>query len=142
MTKERLDIETRVLEKYFPKKFNFVNINYPAGYLEVGLKTQSGVVYKLRIEMKIDYPNSKPDVYVSYPGTLANYYGDKMLGASSTMHTLTAKEEMTQICHTWDTNWNPNRSLFQVIMKARIWLEAYEGHKRTGNSMDHYLNEN
>lgn len=142
MTSERLAMEKKVLEKYFPRKFNFVDIDYSWGYLEVGLKTQSGTAYKLRIEAAADYPSSKPSVYVSYPASLTDYYGSLMISSSVSMHTLTAKNGMTQICHTWDANWNPNRSFFQVIMKARIWLEAYEGHKQTGKPIDHYLNEN
>jgi ubiquitin-protein ligase len=142
MTAERFNSEKIVLEKYFPRNVNFVNIHSSTGYVEVGLKTQSGNIYKLKIEVNMDYPNSKPEVYVSYPGTLTDYYGNKMLSASQAMHTLFAKSDMTQICHTWDKNWTPKLTLYKVVMKARLWLEAYEGHKKTGNSIEYYLNEN
>lgn len=142
MTTERFNRERDILNKYFRGMFQFFNINQPGGYFEIRLKTQSGTIYVLKIEIKPDYPSSMPSVFVTYPGTLLDFDGSKMLSASSAMHTLTGEAGFTKICHTWDANWNPNRTLFQVVMKARLWLEAYEGHKRTGNPMDHYLKEN
>ena len=142
MTSERLNRERDILNKYFRGMFQFYNINLPGEYLEMRLKTQSGNSYVLKIEIEPDYPSSMPSVFVTYPGTLVDFYGSKMLLASGPMHTLNGKGGFTKICHTWSANWNPNRTLFQVVMKARLWLEAYEGHKRTGNLMDHYLNEN
>lgn len=142
MTTERLNRERDILNKYFRGMFQFFNIHQPREYLEIRLKTQSGSMYVLKIEIEPDYPSSMPSVFVTYPGTLLDFYGSKMLSASGPMHILNGKGGFTKICHTWSTNWNPNRTLFQVVMKTRLWLEAYEGHKRTGNLMDHYLSEN
>ena len=35
--------------------------------------------------------------------------------------------------------WSNDNSLYQVLMKGRIWLEAYEIHLRTGEDLEKYL---
>ena len=129
MTPQRLQQEIAILEKYFPRKYKFENLYLDNELLDVGVKTQSGKVYRLNIKLKPDYPNSMPSVYVVYPLPLHKYDGSVISGASHDMHTLSND----------GSNWNPNQSLYKVILKARIWLEAYEGHLATGNPIDNYL---
>jgi len=142
MTNERLIIETRALELFFPRKYRFTKQQDAEMILEVGVKTQSGTVYQLRIEMEADYPSSLPKVFIIYPGNLRDYYGNDMLAVSSIMHTMQGKNGFPQICHIWPSSWGPHRSLMQVAMKARIWLEAFEAHKITGKLLNLYLPEN
>ncbi len=139
MTPQRLQQEIAILEKYFPRKYKFENLYLDNELLDVGVKTQSGKVYRLNIKLKPDYPNSMPSVYVVFPLPLLKYDGSNISSASHDMHTLSNDGQNVQICHFKPENWNPNQSLYKVILKARIWLEAYEGHLATGNPIDNYL---
>jgi ubiquitin-protein ligase len=139
MTPQRLQHEIAILEKYFPRKYKFENLYLENELLDVGVKTQSGKVYRLNIKLKPDYPNSMPSVYVVYPLPLFKHDGSIISGPSHDMHTLSNDGQKVQICHFKPENWNPNQSLYKVILKARIWLEAYEGHLATGNPIDYYL---
>lgn len=140
MQAQRLHFETTILERYFPRRYKFENLHSSDGYLDVGMKTQSGKVYRLNIKLNPDYPNSLPKVYVVHPLPLRNHSGSIIEGASHDMHTLSNDGEKIQLCHFKSENWNPNQSLYKIILKARIWLEAYEGHLRTGKPIDFYLN--
>jgi len=139
MTPERLQLEILLLEKYFPKRFRFVNLYLPDEYLDVGWKTQNGTVYRLNIRLNADYPNSLPRVYVVYPLPLLKKNGAVLSGASHEMHTLSNDGEMIQICHFKTEKWNPNQSLYKIILKARIWLECYERHLATGETVDSFI---
>jgi ubiquitin-protein ligase len=139
MTPQRLQQEIAILEKYFPKKYKFENLYLDNELLDVGVKAQSGKVYRLNIKLKPDYPNSMPTVFVVFPLPLLKNDGSIISGASHAMHTLSNDGSQIQICHFKPENWNPNQSLYKVILKARIWLEAYEGHLATGNPIDNYL---
>lgn len=139
MTPQRLQHEIAILERYFPRRYRFENLYLENELLDVGIKTQSGKVYRLNIKLKPDYPNSMPSVFVIFPLPLLKNDGSIISGASHDMHTLSNDGSNIQICHFKPENWNPKQSLYKAILKARIWLEAYEGHLATGNPIDNYL---
>jgi len=139
MMPQRLQQEIAILEKYFPRKYKFENLYLENELLDVGVKTQSGKVYRLNIKLEPDYPNSMPAVYVVFPLPLLEYNGNVISGASHEMHTLSNDGLNVQICHFKKDNWNPHQSLYKVILKARIWLEAYEGHLASGHPIDNFL---
>jgi hypothetical protein len=139
MLPQRLQHEISILDRYFPRRYKFESLYLPGELLDVGVKTQSGKVYRLNIRLKQDYPNSLPEVYVVHPTPLRKFDGSRIDGASHEMHTLGNDGEKVQICHFKRENWNPNQSLYKIILKGRIWLESYEGHLRTGKAIDDYL---
>lgn len=139
MTPQRLQQEIAILEKYFPRKYKFENLSLNNELLDVGVRTQSGKVYRLNIILPPDYPNSLPSVYIVYPLPLLRHDGSPISGPSHEMHTLSNDGSKIQLCHYKTQNWNPKHTLYRVILKARIWLEAYEGHLATGNLIDNYL---
>ena len=134
----RHKFESAILEKYFPKRYKFQNLNTPEEFLDVGLKVQSGNVYRICIKLKPDYPNSLPKAFVVYPQPLTDYNGNLLNGGSHGMHTGNTDNNRVQICHFKKDNWHPNQSLYKVIMKCRIWLEAYEAHLQTGKEIDFF----
>ena len=140
MDSQRLQYEAAVLERYFPNRYKFENLYSVNEFLDVGVQAQSGTVYRLNIRLQPDYPNSLPEVYVVYPLPLRKYDGSIIDGVSHDMHTLSNDGNKIQLCHFKPSNWNPNQSLYKIVMKAKIWLEAYEGHLRTGKPIDDYLN--
>jgi hypothetical protein len=138
MQEARFKMETKILERYFPKKFNFENRNSENEFLDVGVKSQSGKIYRLKITLD-DFPNAMPRVYITYPLPLLNKKGEKLGGPSHPMHTLDNDGNNIQICHYKSENWDASVTLYKVILKARIWIEAYECHLNTGKNVDDYL---
>jgi hypothetical protein len=138
MIAQRLQHETTILETFFARKYQFVNLNSPLELLDVGVKTQSGKVYRINIHLKSDYPNSLPEVFVVSP-ILRMKDGSIIDSYNHDMHTLHIGSDGIQICHFKSEKWNPQESLYKIILKARIWLEAYEGHLRTGKPINDYL---
>ncbi len=151
----RMKVETAVLKKYFPK-FKWIPADGPER-LEVELKTNSGNLYQLTLYLPSDYPNSQPEMVISDPCPLSAYDEDSdyenddeeddddndesngLLNVSGSMHTLGPIDGCVQICHYRSSNWSPRITLYKVILKGRIWLEAYEIYLKTGNDIDTYL---
>ena len=138
MTPKRRELEAKILEEYFPRRYAFVEVGTMNEYLDVGLKTQSGTVYRMNIYLK-NFPHAKPEVFLIYPEKLTDRDGRAMSRVSHEMHMLHPKNGNPQICHFKGTSWNPNRTLYQVILKCRLWLEAYEAYMETGKPLNTYL---
>ncbi|MFM6152808.1 MAG: hypothetical protein ACKO3K_14175 [Cuspidothrix sp.] len=139
LQRQRLALEKEILYTYFPK-FSWINpIDSNNTRIEGEVKTNVGNVYKLRVYVPSDFPNSLPDMVVIYPYPLKGYQGQDMKQheTSGSMHTLTPRDGYVKICHYRD--WLPNITLYKVVLKGRIWLEALEAHKRTGQPIDAFL---
>lgn len=146
---QRYQLEKDVLrQEHFPENaYRFVGIGTSEPYLRIAAKCNSGKVYTLHIDLK-EFPEQIPEVYVTK--MLKDYNGNDMDHPSATLHTLTAKNGWTRICHygsnSWRSSrvwsgseWVPSVSLYRIYIKCRLWLEAYEAHLATGNNLDYYL---
>lgn len=138
MTAERLDIERRILARYFP---SFRHQASPApGFIGV-LKSNEGTAYTLWVPTGSGFPDRPPKIYVLSP-TLKTRKGHLLSekGASGSYHTLTPDEHgHTQICHHSPAVWHPKLTVYHALLKARVWLEAFEAHRRTGDPIDRWL---
>jgi hypothetical protein len=88
-----------------------------------------------------DFPDHAPSLFVVEP-VLFDHSHRRLseYGTSATMHVLSPDAAgNVQICHYDDDHWTPDVTLAKVVLKSIIWLEAYEAHRRTGMSIDHYL---
>jgi len=134
MNNTRLQEEIFALKQdgYADKQFKFLNVGTASECLMFAMRTNSGNVYTLRIDIPADYPNSVPAVYITNPKPLKTQSGLSMLDANSNMHTLTGKDGCVRICHFGNNSWSPRQTLSKVVMKCRIWLEVYEAHLQTG----------
>ena len=132
--RERLAAEKSVLDRYFPGCVKWID---PTGdtKVEVALKTNNDNRYTLRIYIG-NFPNSIPEmVVVSSPKPMPDWEN------SSVTHTLSKRDGYLQICHWHSSHWTDRISLHEVVVKGRLWLEAYEGHIRTGQPMNFFLRE-
>jgi len=136
----RLGVEEQLLRKYFPS----VRIQDKDGGPNLGLvgriHSNSGTVYTLFCPLQ-EFPERSPPVYVIDP-KLRCYDGKLVsdLGSSNAMHVLAPSDHgHPQICHYNDRYWESKLTLYKVLLKCRIWLEAYECHLREGKPVDHYL---
>ena len=136
----RLQLEDRLLRRYF-STFRIQDLDGGPNLGAVGaLQTNSDRIYRLWIPLK-SFPAVQPQMFVISP-TLYDVHGVplNMLGVRADMHLLSPDQHgHVQICHYNENQWRLDVTLYKVVMKGRIWLEAYEGHLRTGNSIDHYL---
>lgn len=135
----RLAGELPILKQYFPS-FRW-KLDGTTVTVEGTVKTNSGKEYKLRIELPNDYPSSVPAMYVIEPKPLRGMRGWDLaeLGANPLMHTLSPKNGAVAICHYHPDFWDPQQTIYKVVVKGRIWLEALEAHVRTELPMDTYL---
>ena len=136
---QRLNKEWEILQKYFPQ-FSFKTSGATV-CLEGNIWTNSSELYSLRLYVPADLPNSVPDVVITYPYPVKDRNGRSLTdyGYSGAMHLLSPRDGYPRICTYKATFWNPNRTFYNVLMKVRIWLEALDGHRATGNPLDHYL---
>jgi len=141
ITPQRLLMEKQALDYGFPNRYVMQNLNSAHAFVDLGLRTNSGRTYRLKIVLG-DFPYSKPDVYVIYPTRLRDYDG-KLLsdyGVSASMHLLTPDaNNKIQLCHYSDKIWHSNVTLYKVALKCLVWLNAYDGHLRTGEPLDYFL---
>lgn len=132
--RQRLVVEKDILEKYFPGKVQWID---PTGNtkVEVTMTTNSNQVYCLRLYVPTDFPNSLPTLVVrSSPRPMPNW------GNSGATHTLgRTGDGFLKICHYEDSHWNAEHTFYEIFMKGRLWLEAYEGHMTTQKPLDYYL---
>lgn len=137
MTPERLQLEKQVLASKLPGNiYRFMDMDQPEPYLIMAAKTNRGKIYTIKIMLN-EFPNSKPEVYVNK--MLYTKTGRAMDSPSAHMHTLSSRNDCTQICHYGDNAWTPMLSLYKVYVRCRLWLEIYDLHLETGNDMDYYL---
>jgi hypothetical protein len=138
--RERLAIEKSTLEKYFLLGVTWIDPQHETK-VEVLLKSNSDKEYKLRIYIPADFPNSCPALVVVSPPELFLMDGLRLPEISDSFHTLEDTDGFRRICHFYPPDWTPDITLYQVFMKGRLWIEAYEAHFETGEDMDVFLGE-
>lgn len=137
MDYQRYQLEKAILEKYLPNNtFMFKDLDTPHPYLLIGARTKVGNVYTLRINLE-NHPNSVPKVFVTK--MLYTKQGKPMSEARHDTHTLTSENGWTRICHYGPEEWSLKVSLYKVYLKCVFWLNIYEVHLITGQTMEYYL---
>lgn len=136
---QRLIQERAILAHYFPTLVWYNPAIRGSTCVQGNLTTNSGYQYGVRILLPVSYPAECPDMIVIGPQTLFDCLGQPMTTPSGAMHTLEAIDGHTRICHYNPRYWVPTNTVYLVAMKGRIWLEAYESHRRTGRPLDDFL---
>ena len=138
--RQRLGFEKDLLEKYFGNRVTWID---PTGdtKIEVRVTCSNDRQYTLRVYLPSDFPNSVPDMIVKTPSMcrLKRRNGSELVGSPD--HVYGERDGCTKICHFRPNLWRSNNTLYQVVMKGLIWLEAYEAHLRTGSNLSAYLCE-
>jgi len=108
--------------------------------VEWRVNTNNGNSYTLCVYIPSNFPNECPILVVSSPSSpLRKKDGSLLNSTSGADHTWGAHDGLTQICHFDKGKWTSENTIYQVLMKGRIWLEAYEIHRRTGENLKKYL---
>jgi len=133
MTASRYHAEVDALQLSLPSNmFKFCDMDTDQPYLKIAAVTNSKKVYTLRIDLD-QFPESIPKVFITQ--MLKSKSGNNLDSPSHEMHTLASEHGFTRICHYGNTSWRPNVALNKVYLKCRVWLEAYEEHLRSGDTM-------
>jgi hypothetical protein len=131
---ERLGFENSMLLDNHPHCEVFIGDSYAEAKLWHLVKD---MWYRLRIEISSSYPDEKPKVYVESPVPLRAYLTGKNIrdyAPSHNYHVLsTSSRGEVQICHFSADDWDATKSIHLVVLKAKLWLQAYgEHHLTTG----------
>lgn len=125
--------EEEILSVYFPGRVTWL---HGRTKVEIKMTTNNENDYTLRVYLPEDFPNSVPDLVVTEsPQPMPDWQNNGQT------HTLTRHDGFLRICHYRITRWSPDNNLYDVFMKGRLWLEAYEGHLRTSLPLDHFLRD-
>jgi len=136
----RLDKEEEALRLAFPQ-FRIQDPDGPNAGVIGRMRTNSRTEYTIWLGLG-DFPNSAPAMYIIEPAGLTDHNGTllSMIGPSAEMHLLQPDPHgHPQVCHYNGKFWLPRVSIHKILMKARLWLEAYESHRREGLAIDAYL---
>ena len=134
----RILFEKGILNKYFPNRVSWISPNNKTK-VEVKMTSNSNRNYVLRITLTQDFPNACPDLLVISPQRLSQRDGSALPYNSQEFHTLSNPRGLVSICHHLMDEWTSENTMYQVFMKGRLWIEAYEGHLATGRNVDYYL---
>lgn len=105
-------------------------------------RSSSGNRYGLCLLIPNGFPNARPPLYLTDPHPLYAADGTRIasLGLSHSMHTLTPHTNgMIQICHWRDNRWHSGIRLSKVLLKGMVWIEAYEQHLATRQSIADFV---
>lgn len=137
--RNRLALEYKLLQKY---GFNFT-FSCPTDSerceLRGELQTSYGNSYRIRIKIP-NFPERCPEVYIINPA-MYDYWGKNLLeyGTSHKMHLWAPQNGEVHICLYKSEYWSNNETLTKLIMKALMWLEAYEQHRKTGFDLAYFV---
>lgn len=130
----RLKVEQTILDKYLP------GFHVGPGSARGTLTSNSGQPYSIRVDLPA-FPSRMPEAFVTSPVlVMADGQRLSLAGGSHAMHVLGCDGDgHPRICHWHADSWTPSHTLYQVLIKVRIWLEAWEAHLRTGLPVDRWL---
>lgn len=132
----RLSLEKSILETYFPNRVTWL---YPASRtkakIDVQLESNSGQHYTMRIYIPKDFPSSCPIMAIKEPASRIPDFPNLRTSHAGPRN----NEGYLLLCHFDESKWTGQHTLYEVIMKGRLWLEGYEGYLSTGKEIDYYL---
>ena len=106
----------------------------------------AGSWYRLRAEVSEMYPDEKPRVYVEVPVPLPTCWPGLNISDYAPGHDYhvlsTSPRGEVQICHFSDRDWDAEKSIHLVVLKAKLWLQGYaEHHLQTGKPICDFFND-
>ena len=140
---ERLTYENQVLQRDGMSQFQIYK-DQPNGYYLLGdHRTSANSSYTLWSPIPTGFPYSRPRLYIHIPNPLWGFRRTRTIndyGVSHRMHTLSnGPNGQVQICHWRDERWHSGITFNKVMIKAMLWLEAYEQHLSTGQDIDEFV---
>ena len=112
-------------------------------FVELDVQTLSKTLYRLRLCIPEDYPNSDPFLAVVHPPELHQHNGTILPPNDAQFLTHGKTDDGFQIISLLRLMPNTNASFFvhQIFAKGKLWVTAYEEHRATGENIAHYIHE-
>jgi hypothetical protein len=134
----RLEFEKKIMSRNLPQ-FRFNNTVSEEDFSGWQTTQTRRRRYKLKLSIPSYYPDMMPSLYIISPVTLYHHNGRDTInsqGVSHEFHTQSAGPGgCIQICHYHSSSWNAAKTCVGVFMKGILWLEAYEIHLATADSI-------
>ena len=134
----RIKREKEILAKYFPGRVQW-SCNYGQTKVQIRMTSNSNKNYTLSITLSEDFPHACPVLLVESPSRLLTRENLPLPTNSRAFHTMENASGFVSICHFVPQFWTNENTLYQVFMKGRLWIEAYEGYLSTGRYMEYFL---
>ncbi|MCX5674657.1 MAG: hypothetical protein NTX87_06580 [Planctomycetota bacterium] len=98
-------------------------------------------IYRGKLVLTPNFPYEEPELFVLSPNPLWMHGGLKTINSLGTSHDYHTRSNgpdgCVQICHT--DSWDASLTCVFVLTKLHLWLEAYEAHLQTGETIATYL---
>jgi len=139
----RLDFEKPIMRLEMPqfRLFQFGDDCYFSGWQTTATMQRQ---YELKLVMPSWYPDQMPSLYVTSPLILYKYNNRKTVNDDTVSHAFHTMGNgplgCVQICHYNNESWDASKTCVGVFTKGILWLEAYEGHLKTGRNIADILN--
>lgn len=136
---DRLTLEEELLRETFGPSWHLQGTKGQTSHGMIGeLRTNDGNCYIVFVPVA-GFPDAPPAAYVLDP-VLARRDGKPLPELSHQFHTRERDAHgNVQICHYDDDAWDASVTVYKVVLKVRIWLEAYERYRATGKAIHHFL---
>lgn len=134
---QRLRVEQAALNEAMPQA-RLVEIEGRIAFI-CPLWSNSGERYLIEVALPSDYPNSPYDLIILEPKPLLGFRGRTYLSKSGADHVLNARDGCVRICHTHSARWSPDKTVVHGLTKARLFIEALERSRNSGENLDTYL---
>ncbi len=137
---QKLGFEKDLLDKYFQNRVTWIDPTRRGHTkVEVQVTCSNDKQYTLRVYVPSDYPNSCPDVVVKTLSKLKARNGMNLEDYSVENYIGRTRDGYMGIGHVRPDLLGNSNTLYKVVMKGLIWLEAYEAHLCTGQPMSSFL---
>jgi hypothetical protein len=136
----RIDFERELVPFYFPGARSY---DSPTGtYLDFWTgRNGRRQDYLLRAELPPNYPHHEPDLFIQSPRILPMFRGHGVLNHRLTSHNWHAhgnyEDERVKVCYAG--SWDASMNCVFVLLRAVLWIAAYENHLTTGETIATYI---
>lgn len=137
----RILFEKRVVPQYF-RGARFYDS--PAGtYLDFRTgRNGRRQDYLLRAELPPDYPHQEPGLFIQSPRILPMFQAQGVLNYRDTSYCWhihkNREDDRVKVCYT--RGWDASMNCVLVLLRGIIWIDAYENHLNTGETIADYIN--
>ena len=141
----RLNLEKKIVRKKLGNDFKLLFDEYSEPYFAGRvITTCDRKHYSLTLYLGSDFPDEKPELYVTRPKRLKKHGGRGCINDMETSHAFHTLENSddgcVQICHS--EYWDATDTCVGVLLKGILWLEFYEAYLCNGGDIDQYCRQN
>ena len=143
MNQTRLNLEKSLVENKFGYNFLLLGDSYD-GHRFVGWTTTAygGNDYELTLQLGSNYPDKRPELYITCPTYLQKFGGNGYINDIGTSHAFhiwdNGSNGCVQICHS--ENWDATNTCLGALLRGCMWLEFYESYLKNGGDINQYCN--